>query len=128
MVEAADVRRIILNLPEVSAGPESDRLSFAVAGKPIAWTFLERLQPKAPRQPRLDILVVRCAIERKEMLIEAAPDTYFDDDHYRGYPAVLVRLAAIAEADLEALLRQAWSIQAPARLRKSIEAAKERPE
>ena len=128
MVEAADVRRIALNLPEVSAGPEPDRLSFALAGKPIAWTFLERVRPKAPRQPRLDILAVRCAIERKEMLIEAAPDTYFDDDHYRGYPAVLVRLAAIAEADLQALLRQAWAIQAPARLRKTYNAGEERPE
>ena len=128
MVDAATVRRLALSLPEVSADPDPDRLNFAVAGKPIAWTFLERLQPKAPRQPRLDILVVRCAIERKEMLIEAAPDTYFDDDHYRGYPAVLVRLPAIAQADLEALLRQAWSIQAQARLRRSIEAGKERPE
>jgi hypothetical protein len=61
------------------------------------------------------------------MLIEAAADTYFDDDHYRGYPAVLVRLAMIAEADLEALMSQAWTIQAPARLRKSIDANKERP-
>jgi hypothetical protein len=128
MVDAATVRRLALSLPEVSAGPEPDRLSFAVAGKPIAWTFLERLRPKAPRQPRLDILAVRCAIERKEMLIEAAPDTYFDDDHYSGYPAVLVRLAAIAEADLEALLRGAWTIQAPARLRKTFDADKERPE
>jgi hypothetical protein len=41
---------------------------------------------------------------------------------------VLVRLAAIAEADLEALLRGAWSIQAPARLRKTHDAGKERPE
>jgi hypothetical protein len=128
MVDAATVRRLALSLPEVNAGPEPDRLSFAAAGKPIAWTFLERLRPKAPRQPRLDILAVRCTIERKEMLIEAAPDTYFDDDHYSGYPAVLVRLAAIAEADLEALLRQAWTIQAPARLRKTFDATKERPE
>jgi hypothetical protein len=38
------------------------------------------------------VLAVRCRPERKELLLEAAPEIYFDDDHYRGYPAVLVRL------------------------------------
>ncbi|MFM7444607.1 MAG: hypothetical protein ACKO2N_11960, partial [Tabrizicola sp.] len=27
----------------------------------------------------------------KEMLLAAEPATYFDTDHYKGYPAVLVR-------------------------------------
>ena len=31
------------------------------------------------------------------MLIEAAPDIYFDDDYYRRYDVVLVRLANIDE-------------------------------
>jgi hypothetical protein len=121
MLDAPNVRRIALALPQVTQGPESDRLSFSVGGKGIAWTYLARAQPKAPRQPRLDVLAVRCPIEKKEMLIEAVPDIYFDDDHYRGYPAVLVRLAAIDEADLAALLRDAWAIQAPKRLRKAFE-------
>lgn len=121
MLDAPNVRRIALALPQVTQGPESDRLNFSVGGKGIAWTYLVRAQPKAPRQPRLDVLAVRCPIEKKEMLIEAVPDIYFDDDHYRGYPAVLVRLAAIDEADLAALLRDAWAIQAPKRLRKAFE-------
>jgi hypothetical protein len=41
------------------------------------------------------VIAMRCRIETKELLIEAAPDRFFDDDHYRGYPAVLVRLAEI---------------------------------
>ena len=40
---------------------------------------------------------------RKELLIEAAPDRFFDDPHYRGYPAVLVRLKAIGKRELGAL-------------------------
>ena len=121
MLEATDVRRIALALPQVTDAAGTDRLGFSVGAKPIAWTYLERLQPKTPRRPRLDVLAVRCPIEKKEMLIEAAPEIYFDDDHYRGYPAVLVRLTSIDEADLAALLRDAWSIQAPARLRKAYE-------
>ena len=58
------------------------------------------------------VLAVRCPIERKEFLIEAAPDIYFDDDHYRGYPAVLVRLEAIGETELAALLADACAMQA----------------
>jgi hypothetical protein len=121
MLDATDVRRIALALPQVTEAVETDRLGFSVGAKPMAWTYLERLQPKTPRRPRLDVLAVRCPIEKKELLVEAAPDIYFDDDHYRGYPAVLVRLVAIDEPELAALLREAWSIQAPKRLRKAFD-------
>ena len=116
MMDATDVRRIALALPEAVADPDSARLNFSVASKGFAWTYNERFHPKKPRRARIDVLAVRCPIEKKEMLIEAAPEIYFDDDHYRGFPAVLVRLAAIDEADLDALLREAWLIQAPRRL------------
>ncbi|MEI9892247.1 MAG: hypothetical protein WDN45_18905 [Caulobacteraceae bacterium] len=38
--------------------------------------------------------------------------------HYRGYPAVLVRLEAIGEAALEALLADACAMQAAAKTRR----------
>jgi hypothetical protein len=41
------------------------------------------------------------------MLLAAAPDRFFDEDHYRGYPAILVRLAAIEAEELAALLADA---------------------
>ncbi len=52
------------------------------------------------------------------MLIAAAPDRFFDDDHYRGYPAVLVRLAAVDELDFAALLAGGWRLSAPKTLLK----------
>jgi hypothetical protein len=118
MVDSARVRSLALALPEATDGSDPDRLAFSVGGKGFAWTYLERPAPKQPRRARPDVLAVRCPIARKEMLIEAAPDTFFDDDHYRGYPAVLVRLAAIDEADLAALLESAWRLQAPKKLLK----------
>ncbi|MBI8988165.1 MmcQ/YjbR family DNA-binding protein, partial [Corynebacterium sp. CCM 8863] len=48
-----------------------------------------------------------------QMLIEAAPERFFDDAHYRGYPAVLVRLAEIDADELAGLLRTAWTLVAP---------------
>lgn len=119
MLGPADVRRLAMALPQVTDGSGEDRLAFEVGGKPIAWTYLMRETPKAPRRPQIGVLAVRCPIERKEMLIEAAPDVFFDDDHYRGYPAVLVGLAVVEEAELAGLLRAAWAIQAPKALRKA---------
>ena len=41
-------------------------------------------------------LVLMCPLEEKELLMEAAPHIYYETDHYKGWPAVLVRVAAIA--------------------------------
>ncbi len=113
MVDLAVVRRLALSLPEVEVGETEDSLAFSVGGKGLAWPYLARAKPKARREVVPGVLAVRCAIERKELLLEAAPEIYFDDAHYRGYPAVLVRLAAIDEAELAALLKDAWRLQAP---------------
>ncbi len=113
MVDIPTVRRLALELPQARDGSDDRRLVFEVAGKGFAWSYNERVHPKKPRVPRLDVLAVRCPVQTKEMLIEAAPDRFFDDDHYRGYPALLVRLAAIAEDELRGLLQAAWRMQAP---------------
>lgn len=61
-------------------------------------------------------LVLLIPIEHKEMLLEVAPDIYFETDHYKGWPAVLVRLAAIGDDELETRLRESWTFKAPKRL------------
>ncbi|HEY4032197.1 MAG TPA: MmcQ/YjbR family DNA-binding protein [Caulobacteraceae bacterium] len=115
MLGAADVRRLAVALPDAVDETEGGALSFTVGGKGFAWAYLVRTHPKKPRVLDLGVLAVRCPIERKELLIEAAPDIYFDDDHYRGYPAVLVRLDTVEEAELAALLAAACALQASAR-------------
>ncbi|MDB5476770.1 MAG: hypothetical protein JWP49_2281 [Phenylobacterium sp.] len=120
MVDAAAVRRLAAALPEMVDGSDDRRLVFEVGGKGFAWSFNERVHPKKPRVPRLDILAVRCAMEAKEMLIAAAPDRFFDDDHYKGFAAVLVRLDVVDEDELEGLLREAWRIRAPKALLKRL--------
>ena len=114
MVDAATVRHLALALPDVEDRSQGERLSFEVrGGKGLAWGYVKRIAPKKPRVLQPDCLAVRCVIERKEMLIEAAPDRFFDDDHYRGYPSVLVRLPAIDEDELAALLQAAWALSGP---------------
>ena len=63
-----------------------------------------------------DTLVFRCAIDEKEMLMESAPEIYFETDHYKGWPAVLVRLSNASDAELEVCVERAWRLQAPAKL------------
>ena len=122
MVDHPTVRRLALALPEVEAGDSDDSLGFSVHGKGLAWPYLARAKPKAPREVVPGVLAVRCLMEKKELLLEAAPEIYFEDDHYRGYPAVLVRLDAIDEAELGALLQDAWRRVAPKSLIKRVDA------
>ncbi|ONI68298.1 hypothetical protein BWI15_35370 [Kribbella sp. ALI-6-A] len=112
MADQDDVRRLALELPEVTE--DDDRFAFSVGTKGIAWVWLERSAPKAPRVPNDGVLAVRVAGEAgKQDLLAADPDKFFTEPHYNGYPAVLVRLAAVNEAELRELLVDAWRIQAP---------------
>jgi hypothetical protein len=110
-----DVRRLALALPGVIADERHGQRHYTIDGKGITWGYVARDRPKEKRTLRPGIVAIRCPIEEKEMLIEAAPEIYFDDDHYRGFPGVLVRLAAIEEAELTARLARAYEIQLPKR-------------
>ena len=73
-----------------------------------------------------DTLVVTCPLEEKEMLMAAAPGIYFETDHYKGWPAVLVRIKEIEADELRHRLRKAWLMQAPKRLAKKFLAGERR--
>jgi len=113
----------MLALPKVEAGESGDSLTFSVCGKGLSWPYLARATPKGRRELVPGVLAVRCRPEKKELLLEAAPEVFFDDDHYRGFPAVLVRLEAIETAELDALLQDGWRLQAPKSLVKRFDAA-----
>ncbi len=111
--------KLALALPEVTGGVgETGQVGFEVGGKGLAWSYLARPAPKAARVLVPGVLAVRCAAETKAMLLEAAPDRFFTDDHYRNYPAVLVRLDVIEADELAGLLRGAWTIVAPTAVKK----------
>ena len=114
-VDIATVRRLALASPGAEDTSSETALAFGVGGKGFAWTWMERAAPKRPRRPRIDVLAVRCDLARKEMLLEAAPDRFFDEDHYRGYPAILVRLEVIDEAELAGLFTDACEMVAAAK-------------
>jgi hypothetical protein len=116
MVDHDGVRRIALALPEVVEG--EDRFGFGVLNrgkvKGIAWLWMERVDPKKPKVANPGVLAIRVdGAATKAELLASDPAVFFTEDHYNGYPAVLVRLAEISEEELRELLTDAWRVQAP---------------
>ncbi|HLW92019.1 MAG TPA: MmcQ/YjbR family DNA-binding protein [Roseiarcus sp.] len=119
MVNIQTVRRIAASLPETEDLSTTLALRFEVRGKGYAWSWHERVEPKRPRRPRLDVLAVRCPPEEKEAILFSDPKKFFTEDHYRGFPAVLARLDNISAKEMRALLTAAWRCQAPRALVKA---------
>jgi hypothetical protein len=62
-----------------------------------------------------EALVVFCPLEEKEVLLEAAPEIYFETNHYKGYPAILVRPEKIDKRELKHRIKRAWYVCATKR-------------
>lgn len=56
-----------------------------------------------------ETLVLKIEDSRRELLMQVDPDTYFMEDHYIGYPVVLVRLSRVRRDSLQRLLEDAWT-------------------
>src|SRR4051794_33444161 len=106
MASRADVRRIALSFAGVEEA--TDRFAFSVPNKGkskgLAWVWLERLEPKKARVPNPKVLAVRVAnLAEKDLILSSDSKKFFTEPHYNGYPAVLVRLAAIRVPELRLL-------------------------
>ena len=108
---------------ELQLTEERSPHEWRVGKKLIAWerplrkSDYDALTAVGVEPPQGDILGVRVADEGvKFALIADEPELYFTTPHFDGYPAVLVKLAAIDESGLRELIVEAWLTQAPKRL------------
>lgn len=99
------VRQLALALPKVEEGTSYGTPAFKVRGKLIA-----RLKEDG------ESLVVKIDFLRRDILMNAEPETFYITEHYRNYPSVLVRLSSVRVDVLRDLLEQAWRLEAPKRL------------
>jgi hypothetical protein len=100
------VRRIGLSLPDVEAATKYD-------GSPVlrlGGCFMAGLATHRSAEP--GTLVVRCAHEERERLLEDSAETYYITDYYRKHPIVLVRLSCINGDALHDLLSVSWRLTA----------------
>jgi uncharacterized protein YdhG (YjbR/CyaY superfamily) len=72
--------------------------------------FLARLKEDG------ESVAIRLDFSDRDVLLEAYPQAFYLTDHYRPYPAVLMRLGQVRPAVAVALLEQAWRRAAPKRL------------
>jgi hypothetical protein len=92
-------------LPEVEIGTSYGTPALKVGGK--AFVSVKNAET----------IVLSIPIEDKEPLIEIAPGIYYQTDHYRGWPSLPLRAAAIGDEELKQRLVEAWRFRAPRKLR-----------
>jgi hypothetical protein len=98
-----DAGAIAAALPGVTEGT-----SYGTRGWKVGKKFLMREKERMD-----DVLVLKLAsVDEQELLIERDPGVFFITDHYKGWPAVLVRLGAIDRKALASLIEGAWRAQA----------------
>ncbi len=61
-------------------------------------------------------MVLHCPLEQKDLLMEMAPHIYWQTDHFKGWPGLLVRLEVITDEELSMRLEDAWRFRAPKKL------------
>src|SRR5687767_11676589 len=116
MATQADVRRIVLSLPETEE--TENHFAFSVRNKGklkgFVWVWLERVAPRKARVPQPKVIAIRVAnLFDKDFLLSLDPAKFFTEPHYDGFPAVLVRLPAVTARELRPLITEAWRCQAP---------------
>ncbi|WP_163270499.1 MmcQ/YjbR family DNA-binding protein [Chelativorans alearense] len=109
------LREAAAGLPEVE-----ESTSYGTPSLKVRKKFLARV--KDP-----ETIVLMCPLEEKEMLLSAAPDIFYETDHYRGWPAILARIHRIAPDELRHRLERAWRMQAPKRLAAARDRGRESP-
>jgi hypothetical protein len=63
-----------------------------------------------------DSVAIKLDFADRDVLLEAEPQAFYLTDHYRPYPAVLMRLGRVRPAMAMELLEQAWRRAAPKKL------------
>lgn len=118
-----DVRDLALDLPEAQEATNTrGELSWSVRGKGFVWErtlsreMVTELGDAAPSGPVLAAMVEDLGVQ--QALVQADPAVYFVVDHFRDYPAVLVRLDDVDPDELRETVVEAWLAVAPRKLAK----------
>jgi len=98
-----------LALPGVAPGTSYGRPALKLRGTTLA----------SATAPDPDSFVLRVGIDEKAILLDTDPATFWETDHYRDWPAVLVRYGSPATERITHLLARAWWDRATAAQRKA---------
>lgn len=99
------VAKLAKRFPAVQEG-----ISYGTPSLSVAKKFLARLKEDG------ETMAIRIDFADREVLLEMYPEAFYLTDHYRDYPAVLVRLKKVRLDVLERLVGEAWRQRAPKKL------------
>ena len=108
MVDWSTVREIAGAFPGAEESTTYGQPCFKVGGKLFAW-----LSPDSAAE---GALALRADPGELPLLLETAPDRYFQTPHYHSYPIVLVHLDRIERDELRERIEDSWLLRAPKRL------------
>ena len=121
-----DLDELALAMPQTTKEVSEDgRPAYHVHGKLYCFHRSQRRDAVDPDTgERLDdVLMFRVAdLDVKEMLLADARELYFTTPHFKGYPAVLLRIPDLAHLDrdeLQDLVVEAWLTRAQKRVAKA---------
>ena len=122
----ADLDELALSLPQVVKELSDDgRPSYTVHGKMFCFHRSRRPDAVDPEtgERLADVLMFRVdGLEAKELLLGDDRGVYFTTPHFKGYPAVLMRIPDLARIDREELFDlvvEAWLTRAQKRVAKA---------
>jgi hypothetical protein len=116
----ADVRSIVMDLPEVEERTSRGLSEWRVHDKLVVWERpLRKVDVAAlgDRAPTGTIVGVRIPdVGAQQALVHSCAAGVFVTPHFEGWPGVLVELEACPVDELRELIVEAWLVQAPKRL------------
>jgi len=115
------VVRIGGGLPDVEVGTSYGTPALKVRGKAFCrlWGDDERDRKGADEEG--DVLVVFVDVAEKRAWIETSEGALFDQAHYQGHGAMLVRLDLVEEDLLADVLEQSYRLKAPRTLLRRLD-------
>jgi hypothetical protein len=93
----ASVMAFARTLPDTEESTSYGRPAVKVRGKAFVYPGREQ-----------GSFAVSAPLDEKELLMETDPATFWETNHYRGWPAVLVRFGSPDRERIERVIERAW--------------------
>jgi hypothetical protein len=97
MKDWKDVLAFALALPDTELSTSYGKPAVKVRGKAFVYPGREA-----------GSFAVASPLGEKQILMETDPDTFWETDHYRNWPAVLVRYGSADRERIENVIARAW--------------------
>lgn len=113
-----DAARLAMALPQATEGTKFGYRTWFVGGKQFAWerpfskADIKRFGAETP--PDGPILAVWVGdMMEKEAVLASNPRSFFDIEHFGGFPAILVQLRTVSVRGLRDVIEDGWLAAAP---------------